>query len=193
MAISIDTATLDDCDAIAALIAESAHGLGQNDYTPAEIDAALGSAWGLDTQLVRDGTYFLVHVDGGLAACGGWSYRSTLFGADGEGSRNAELLDPAKDSARIRAFFVRPEFARQGIGTLLLEHCENEAKKAGFNSYTLGSTLPGLRLYTVRGYIASDAVEYDLGDGMSMQVIPMTKVGLDETPPPGSARTTRAV
>ena len=181
MTITIDTASLDDCDAIATLIAESAHGLGQNDYTVAEIDAALGSAWGLDTQLIRDGTYFLVYVDGELAACGGWSYRNTLFGSDGEGSRNAVPLDPAKDSARIRAFFVRPGFARRGIGTLLLEHCESEAKKAGFTSFTLGSTLPGLRLYAVRGYVANDSVDYDLGDGMSMQVIPMTKVLLDES------------
>ncbi len=145
------------------------------DYTDDEIEAALKGPWGLDTQLVKDSTYFLVNVDGELAACGGWSFRATLFGSDAEASRDAAHLDPAKDAARIRAFFVRPGFARQGIGTLLMQHCEAAAIAAGFRSLSLGSTLPGQRLYAVHGFVAGDPIDYDLGDGLSMLVIPMTK------------------
>ncbi len=175
MAIEIRAATMDDCPAITRIIAESARVLGKPDYTDDEIEAALKGPWGLDTQLVKDSTYFLVNVDGELAACGGWSFRATLFGSDAEASRDATHLDPAKDAARIRAFFVRPGFARQGIGTLLMQHCEAAAIAAGFRSLSLGSTLPGQRLYAVHGFVAGDPIDYDLGDGLSMLVIPMTK------------------
>ncbi|MEE8426213.1 MAG: GNAT family N-acetyltransferase [Woeseiaceae bacterium] len=175
MAVEIRVATMDDCQAIERIIAESARVLGKPDYSDDEIEAALKGPWGLDTQLVKDSTYFLVYVDGELAACGGWSFRATLFGSDAEASRDAARLDPGKDAARIRAFFVRPGFARQGIGTSLLQHCEAAAKAAGFRSLSLGSTLPGQRLYAVRGFVAGDPIDYDLGDGLSMLVIPMTK------------------
>lgn len=171
----IRTATVADCPAITRLIAESARGLGKPDYSDDVIDAALKGIWGLDTQLVKDGTYFLVYVNSELAACGGWSFRTTLFGSDRDDSRDAALLDPATDPARIRAFFVRPEYARQGIGSALLEHCETEARKAGFRSLSLGSTLPGQRLYAAHGFIAGEPVDHDRGDGTLMQVIPMTK------------------
>lgn len=175
MAVEIRVATMDDCPAIARIIAESARVLGRPDYSDDEIEAALKGPWGLDTRLVKDSTYFLVYVDGELAACGGWSYRTTLFGSDAEASRDAARLDPAKDAARIRAFFVRPGFARQGIGTLLLQHCEAAAIAAGYRSLSLGSTLPGQRLYAVHGFVAGEPIDYDLGDGLSMLVIPMTK------------------
>lgn len=175
-------ATLDDCSAITQLIAESARSLGKQDYSDDEIEAALRGAWGLDTQLVNDSTYYLVYVDGELAACGGWSYRRTLFGCDAEGSRDAATLNPATDPARIRAFFVRPRFARQGIGSLLLRRCEQDAMEAGFRSLALGATLTGQRLYARHGFVAGVPRAYDLGDGMSMKVIPMTKT-LDESGP----------
>lgn len=172
----IRQAAMDDLPAITELIAESARGLGSDDYSEAEIDAALRGAWGLDTQLVSDKTYFLVYADDELAACGGWSFRKTLFGSDAEGSRDAARLDPTSDPARIRAFFVRPKFARRGIGSMLMQHCERQAREAGFRSLTLGSTLPGQALYAAHGFVAGDPIDYDLGDSMSMLVIPMTKV-----------------
>lgn len=166
---------MEDCPAITELIAESAHGLGRPDYTDKVIEAALRGIWGLDTQLVRDGTYFLVYVDRELAACGGWSFRKTLFGSDKDASRDAAPLDPAEDPARIRAFFVRPNFARQGIASALLARCEREARKAGFRSLSLGATLPGQRLYAAHGFTAGAPVDHDRGDGVLMEVIPMTK------------------
>ena len=156
-------------------IAESARGLGSEDYSEAEIEAALQSALGLDTQLVKDKTYFLVFAEDELAACGGWSFRKTLFGSDAEGSLDAARLDPAVDAARIRTFFVHPRFARQGIGSMLMKRYEQQAREAGFRALALGSTLPGLHLYKAHGFVAEDPIDYNLGNGMSMLVIPMTK------------------
>src|SRR4051812_14822312 len=102
-------ATLDDVPAITSLIALSARGLCVGDYTPAQVEAALGAAWGCDTQLIRDGTYFVSAEGPQLVACGGWSWRRTLFGSDSQPGRVADPLDPEHDAARIRAFFVHPE------------------------------------------------------------------------------------
>lgn len=175
MAIEIRVATMADCPTISQLIAESARGLGKPDYSDDVIEAALQGIWGLDTQLVRDGTYFLVYANNQLAACGGWSFRSTVFGSDKDKSRDSARLNPVIDPARIRAFFVRPKFARQGIGSALLARCEKEARQAGFRSLSLGSTLPGQRLYAAHGFIAGTPIDHDRGDGILMQVIPMTK------------------
>jgi hypothetical protein len=101
-------ATLDDTPTLERLIAESARGLSRHDYTDAQIEAALGTAWGVDTELIRDGTYFVAESEGEIVACGGWSRRRTLFGGDGQARRQSEVLEPQRDSARIRAFFVRP-------------------------------------------------------------------------------------
>src|SRR5262245_37953418 len=175
MMITIRRATMADASDISNLIAESARELGRSDYSDEVIEAALRSAWGLDTQLVEDGTYFLAYVGSELAACGGWSFRSTLFGSDRLHSRNATPLRPDRDAARIRAFFVKPKFARQGLGTRLLAHCEEEAKKAGFRTVSLGATEPGRRLYRAFGYLEEEPIVFDLGSGLTMQVIPMTK------------------
>lgn len=164
-----------DASDISALIAESARALGRSDYPAEIIEAALRSAWGLDTQLIADGTYFLVHVGDELAACGGWSFRSTLFGSDSRAARDATRLRPGIDPARIRAFFVKPAFARRGLGSRLLAHCEQEARAAGFQSVSLGATEPGRRLYRAFGYIEADPVDFDLGDGLSVPIIPMSK------------------
>ena len=160
---------------ISKLIEESARELGKSDYSDDVIEAALRGAWGLDTRLVADGTYFLVHVDGELAACGGWSFRRTLFGSDNVSSRDDERLCPGKDPARIRAFFVRPRFARHGLGSRLLAHCEQEASKAGFLTLSLGATAPGRRLYRACGFVEGEPIDVDLGGGLTMQVIPMSK------------------
>ena len=116
-----------------------------------------------------------MHVDSELAACGGWSFRSTLFGSDSLLSRDATQLCPERDAARIRAFFVKPEFARRGLGSRLLAHCEEEAKEAGFRAVSLGATEPGRRLYSAFGYIEGEPMAVDLGSGLTMRIVPMSK------------------
>ena len=175
MTVTIRRATMADALDISKLIAESARELGRSDYSDDLIEAALKSAWGLDTQLIADGTYFLAHVDGELAACGGWSFRRTLFGSDGLSSRDDGRLSPGKDPARIRAFFVRPKFARQGLGARLLAHCEQEARDAGFLTLSLGATAPGRRLYRAFGFVEGEPLDFDLGGGLTIQIIPMSK------------------
>lgn len=170
------TATLSDAEAIRTIIVASVEGLSRGDYDEAQIQAALGSAFGLDSELVRDGTYFVVEDGEQLVACGGWSKRKTLFGGDAQAGRQSELLDPTVDSARIRAFFVRPEWARRGIGRALLELCETEAKRHGFRSTQLMATLPGHRLYKACGYVGEERVATPLPGGVTIDFIPMKKV-----------------
>lgn len=114
-------------------------------------------------------------MDGELAGCGGWSFRSTLFGSDSRSARDATRLRPGVDPARIRAFFVKPAYARQGLGSRLLGHCESQALAAGFRSVSLGATEPGRRLYRAFGYIEADPIDFDLGGGLSIPIIPMSK------------------
>jgi GNAT superfamily N-acetyltransferase len=175
MTFSLRKATLDDTAALESLIAESARGLSRQDYTDAQIEAALGTAWGLDTELVRDGTYFVAEAEGELVGCGGWSRRRTLFGGDRQAGRQSELLDPTRDSARIRAFFVRPGWARRGIGRELLRRCEAEARGEGFRSVELMATLPGVRLYRAMGYSGEERVVYALRGGVTIEFVPMRK------------------
>lgn len=173
--IELRTAVDADCDLIRATIAESARTLGRTDYTRAQIEAALGGVWGLDTQLVADGTYYIASVGGEVAGCGGWSFRATLFGSDAEGNRNARRLDPAREPARIRAFFVRPAFARRGVASAILDRCEAAASAAGFRRLALGATAPGLRFYRARGFVPGEPFDYDLGAGLSKVIVPMEK------------------
>lgn len=171
----IREATFDDVPALHPLIAESARGLAQADYTPEQIEAALGSAWGVDSQLIRDRTYFVVEAQGAIVACGGWSHRKTSFGGDGHTARDATPLIPARDAARIRAFFVRPAWARKGIGRALLARCEAEAWKAGFRSVELVATLTGCRLYRACGFVADPPVRYTLPGGVGIDFVTMRK------------------
>jgi GNAT superfamily N-acetyltransferase len=165
-----------DAPAIVALIARSIRTLGAADYSPAQIEAALTSAFGLDSQLIADRTYFVIETQGGdLAGCGGWSARRTLFGNDQRLERNDERLDPAHDAARIRAFFVAPEHARRGLGRRLLEHCEAEATRAAFTRFELMATLPGQRLYERFGYRAGTPISHTLPGGLTIRFVPMTK------------------
>jgi GNAT superfamily N-acetyltransferase len=168
-------ATLDDIAAIEQLIALSARGLCSSDYTSAQIEAAIGTAWGCDSELIRDGTYFVVEVGGEVVACGGWGRRRTLFGGDGQPGRVSELLDPQRDAARIRAFFVHPAWARRGLGQMLLERCESEAKAHGFRTTELMATLTGERLYQRCGYVADAAIEHPLSLGQAIKFVPMKK------------------
>jgi GNAT superfamily N-acetyltransferase len=164
-----------DAVALEHLIGESVRGLSRRDYTEAQIEAALGTAFGLDRELIRDGTYFVAEAANEIVGCGGWSRRKTLFGGDRQPGRKSELLDPARDSARIRAFFVRPGWARRGIGRALIERCEAEALAYGFRSTELVATLPGHRLYRAFGYIGDEPMEYRLAGGIAIEFVPMRK------------------
>lgn len=168
-------ARLSDKPILERVIAESVWGLGRQDYTDPQIQAALGGAFGVDTQLILDGTYFVVEANQEIVACGGWSYRKTLFGSDAQTGRESEVLKPGLDSARIRAFFVRPDWARQGIGSMLLERCEAEARARGFCSMELVATLPGERLYRKFGYVAAGRREYPLDEQITIAFVPMKK------------------
>ncbi len=144
-------ATRDDLTALRALM-DAAIGVLQAGFlTPAQITASR-HIMGLDTQLIEDGTYYLVTCGGALAGCGGWSRRNTLYGGDHSPGRDAALLDPAQDAARIRAMYTHPDYARRGVGRLILSLCERAAAKEGFTRVELAGTLSGEPLYKVAGY-----------------------------------------
>lgn len=173
--LNIRQAVLEDHPQLEALIALSARELSKGDYTAEQIEGALRGAFGVDTQLIRDGTYYVVEAEGRMAACGGWSKRRTLFGSDAREARDAAELDPAHDAAKIRAFFVHPDFARRGLGRTLLEHCESAARACGFSKFELMATLPGLRLYRACGYAEQQRIQYEVGPGVLIEFVPMVK------------------
>ena len=167
-----------DIPALATLIEVSVRALQAPDYSPEQREGALGTVFGVDSQLISDGTYFVVEAGSGeLAGCGGWSKRKTLFGGDKASVREDNLLDPRTDAAKIRAFFVHPDWARQGIGTRILDACERAALEAGFRRFELGATLTGERLYQVRGYAPVERIDVPLLNGASLPIIRMAKSG----------------
>ncbi|HLZ12462.1 MAG TPA: GNAT family N-acetyltransferase [Candidatus Acidoferrum sp.] len=173
-------ATQADIPTLHALIESSIRVLQANDYTPAQIEGALGTVLGLDTQLVADQTYFVAETSDSsgaktIVACGGWSKRKTLFGSDRAAVREPEFLDPSADAAKIRAIFVHPAWSRRGLGTLLLETCENAAQSAGFSRFEMGSTLTGVPLYKLRGYQVVEPIAVPLRNGEALPVIRMAK------------------
>ena len=179
----------DDIPALHRLIEASVRGLQAGDYTPAQIEGALGTVLGLDTQLIRDRTYFLVeaeNIDGTitLAGCGGWSKRKTLFGSDGASVREPELLNPQTDAAKVRAIFVHPDFARRGLGSLILAHVEAAAEAAGFRHFEMGSTLTGVPLYRLKGYVEVERIAVPLRNGEALPVVKMVKAASETIPRP---------
>jgi GNAT superfamily N-acetyltransferase len=165
-----------DIPAIADLIASSARSLGLHRYTAVQMEAALNGTFGVDSQLIRDQTYYVVQAPSGeLLACGGWSRRRTLFGGDQRADREPGELDPKTDAAKIRAFFVHPDHARQGLASLVLAHCEAAARAAGFESLELMATLTGVPFYAARGYQAGVAVSYEAMPGVSLELVPMRR------------------
>jgi GNAT superfamily N-acetyltransferase len=171
-------ATSADIPALTALIDRSVRELQQHDYTAAQIDGALASVFGVDSQLVADGTYFVVEAPGGggIAGCGGWSMRRTLYGGDQWRARQDSLLDPRRDAAKIRAFFVHPQWARRGIGSLLLDACEQAGVAAGFTRFEMGATLTGVALYRARGYEERESLQVPLNNGEFLPIVRMVKV-----------------
>jgi GNAT superfamily N-acetyltransferase len=175
MPFKIRLATFDDIHDLDKLIAASVRGLGMGYYGEKQIESSVRYIFGVDTQLLRDGTYYVVEAGGQLAACGGWSKRKTLYGGDQHKGHADPLLDPLTDAARIRAFFVDPNFARQGIGRMLIDWCENEAVQYGFKRMELGATLPGEPLYLAMGYKSISRELAHMPDGESIAIIKMHK------------------
>lgn len=164
---------------MARLIEESVRTLQVGDYSAAQIAGALAAVFGVDSQLVADGTYFVVETASGeLVACGGWSKRKTLFGGDQAAGREPELLNPAIDAAKIRAFFVHPKWVRRGIGSLLLEHCERAALQQGFRRFEMGATLTGVALYRARGYVELEPIQVPLPNGATLPIVRMAKTAI---------------
>ena len=176
-------ATLDDAPVIRALIDRSVRELQIHDYTQSQIDEALRTYLSLDTQLITDQTYFVVEDDAGnIIASGGWSMRRTLCGGDTSVSgsdhaaqRDASRLDPATDAAKIRAFYVHPDWARRGIGSKILELCENAARAAGFTRFEMGATLTGVPLYARHGYVEIERLGLPFSNGDSLAIVRMVK------------------
>lgn len=168
-------ATLGDREAIAELIAESARHLSREDYGDAQIEAAVASVYGVDSDLIHDQTYFVAEQDGRLIGCGGWSRRKKLFGGDRFANRDAEFLDPASDPAKIRAFFVHPQHARKGVARAILSACEKEATDHGFCVLELAATLPGVKFYEACGYTDNGNFDLELADGVKLELVSMRK------------------
>lgn len=172
---TIRKARLDDREAIKKLIAESARGLSRAHYSEPQIEAAIASVFGVDTTLIEDGTYFVAQRDEEMIGCGGWSKRKTLFGGDQYESRDSGTLDPKTEPAKIRAFFIHPQWSRKGIAKAILLRCESEARADGFSALELMSTLPGVKLYEACGYKRFGRVELEMKDNVKLSLVPMRK------------------
>ena len=158
-------ATRDDLTSLTALM-DASIGELQKPFLDADQIASSRTIMGLDTQLIDDGTYFVVESDGRTAGCGGWSRRATLYGGDASPGRDAALLDPAKEPARVRAMYTHPDFTRRGVGRLILDLCESAAQTEGFASVELMATMAGVPLYRACGY---QVVELILDDPAAAQ------------------------
>ena len=188
--IQLRLAVPEDVPVLREVIDASVRGLQTQDYTPAQIEGALKTVFGVDSQLIADGTYFVAeagptavertgaqHAQPELmiVGCGGWSKRKTLYGSDHWTGREDALLDPLRDAAKIRAFFIHPAWARRGVGGKILEACEDAARAAGFTRYEMGATLTGAKLFGVKGYVAVQRISIPLVNGEFLPVIHMEK------------------
>ena len=169
----IRLATMDDRAAIRELIARSARQLSREHYNEAQIEAAIARVFGVDSDLIEDGTYFVAEVPNALIGCGGWSRRKKLFGGDQYSADNG-YLDPQSEPAGIRAFFINPAHARKGIARSILARCETEARGHGFRALELMATLPGIAFYESCGFRKIGDYELDLG-GVKLELVPMRK------------------
>lgn len=190
MAFSIRKAQPADVPVLEALIDRSVRVLQSNDYTPSQLESALATVYGADSQLIADGTYYAVETEAAsdfgtdsktpralaqIVGCGGWSKRKTLYGGDQWTGREDSLLDPQKDAAKIRAFFVDPDWVRHGIGTLILKACEAAAIAEGFRRLEMGSTLTGVAFYRALGYLEREKLVVPLKNGESLPIVRMEK------------------
>src|SRR6266436_83718 len=189
MSLNIRHALPTDTPALSALIKASVRGLQANDYTPSQLEGALESVYGVDSRLIADRTYFAVETSATSTAstnlelgaprlivgCGGWSKRRTLYGGDQYAAREDDLLDPSIEAAKIRAFFVHPDWARRGIGSMILNACEAAAVADGFTRLEMGATLTGVPFYSAKGYIALEQLYVPLANGESLSIVKMEK------------------
>ncbi len=166
-------ARLDDLPRLAPLI-DAAIGALQRGFLTSDQIAASRMIMGLDTQLIEDGTYFIVEAGGEIAGCGGWSRRNTLYGGDHSPGRDAALLDPRTEPARVRAMYTHPAFARRGVGRLILKLCEDAARAEGFTRLELAGTMSGVPLYETCGYVAIEPFE-DARGGVPVPLVRMGK------------------
>jgi GNAT superfamily N-acetyltransferase len=178
--IHLRKATAADVPRLREVIEASVRGLQAGDYSPAQIEGALKSVYGVDSQLIADGTYFAAEVPEAhgqpqIVACGGWSKRKTLYGGDQYAAREDSLLDPARDAAKIRAFFVHPDWARRGIGGMILDACERAALAAGFTRLEMGATLSGVAFYRAKGYSPVENQQAPLGNGETLAIVRMAR------------------
>lgn len=189
MKMTIQLATPDDIPALKVLIDAAVRSLSADAYDAQQIASGLQYVFGADTaRLIADGTYFIATIDGKLAGAGGWSRRTTLH-AGSQAAAGAAFLDPARDAARIRAFYVHPRWVRRGVGRRLLQHCEAEARAAGFTRLELMATLTGVPLYLAGGFVASTPVVITLPDGVPFPCVQMAKALQPQpAPPQGLAR-----
>jgi len=172
---AIRLASESEVDEIRILIADSARGLSREHYTEVQIEAAVAGVFGVDSDLIKDGTYFVAESSGRLVGCGGWSRRKNLYGGDQFADRDSGVLNPETDAAKIRAFFVHPDCARQGIGRSILAACESAARDFGFRSLELMSTLPGISLYKACGYTERESFDLELADNVILELVKMRK------------------
>ena len=165
----------EDIPALETLIPISVRALQLDDYSSEQMEAALGSVFGVDRQLIHDGTYFVVERGGEIIGCGGWSKHKKLFGSDAIGTAENVTLNPDCDPARIRAFFVHPDWARRGVGRAILEACEKSIRSARFHSAELVATLAGEPFYAAFGYAVMERYEILLSNGLPLPVVRMRK------------------
>lgn len=165
----------EDVARLAVLIRESVLGLSGGDYSSEQLSSALEHLFGVDSRLIEDGTYFVVESEGSPVACGGWSRRRTLFGGDQYSDRSDDRLDPAAEPARIRAFFVHPDWARRGIARLLLTACERAARAEGFRRLELMATLTGIPFYTREGFAILEPENLELPGGVRFPLARMAR------------------
>src|ERR1700690_2135460 len=175
MILSVREARLDEIQILEELIARSVMALQGHDYTIEQRKGALGTIFGIDRQLIHDGTYYVVEAGSEIIACGGWSRRKTLFGSDAIAGKNDSELKPEQDAARIRAFFVDPNWARRGIGSRILEVCEAAARAYGFKKFELVATLTGEPFYRTKGFEVIERYTTLLPNGLNLPVVRMAK------------------
>jgi GNAT superfamily N-acetyltransferase len=179
VSVQIRQAVAADVPRLREIIEASVRGLQSNDYSPAQIEGALQSVYGVDSALITDATYLVAEdisqPDPAIVACGGWSKRKTLYGGDQYSGREDSPLDPSRDAAKIRAFFAHPKFARRGIGSLILQACEDAARAAGFTRLEMSATLSGVAFYKAKGYIGVENQAVPLRNGETLPIVKMTK------------------
>lgn len=158
------------------MIEQSVRGLSTADYSSEQIDAAMTYVFGVDTQLIADGTYYVIDGPDGPVACGGWSYRQTLYGGDQTKTAPDGTLDPRTDAARIRAYFVHPDWTRRGLASLLFHTCARAAFDSGFRQFELMATLPGVPLYAALGFAEQERVTDTLANGIPVPFVRMTRM-----------------